>query len=240
MGLKKSLIISSILHVAIFAVLLSGIDWSWQSPTKNPYSIEARLIIKSKVRKKDLLPKKPKTPAPTEANEKASEQPAEKKPADQLAPVAKIAARKEEPKSKALSAKKDHDYTKELSSLSRSFAKELADKAEVVPDSEEVVEDSSYFDQIYTLIKESFVVPPHVNGPQGNKLQAVLRIFLASDGSLFKLDMESSSGDEHFDKAVMDGTRRVNNFGAVPIFLQNALRERGLVVELCPFKCVEH
>lgn len=133
-------------------------------------------------------------------------------------------------------AKKNKDYTKALSTLSASFVKELAEMPEEEPEGE-VMPDSSYFDQVYSLIKESFIVPPHLNGPSGQNLRAVIRIFLAFDGHLNKLLLINSSGDEHFDKAVTEGTKRVNNFGPVPVYLQDTLRDHGLLVELCPFKC---
>jgi hypothetical protein len=223
--MKRALIASFMLHSVCFILLLFGRDWSHTKSKQSLKPIEARLVIKNQHKNKQLLPKKITIPSP--------------KPDDinqENAPALKQAGQKELTKKPLKQEKDSSQHLKKLSSLSQMFAKELATEEVVEPEGE-VADDSSYFDQVYTLIKESFVVPSHLDGPKGESLQAVLRIFLASDGSLNKLDLETPSGDPHFDKAVVDGTKRVNNFGAVPIFLQNVLRERGIVVELCPVKC---
>lgn len=234
MSLKRPLIISSLLHALLLALLMSGIDWSFELSKPKPLPIEARLIVK-KQKDKNHLPKKPKPqPSSQEMIEPKDEKPPTPiaaKPEEKIVPQA-------ETKTQKAKAKPARDYIKDLASLSQSFAKELDETAKSEPQGDEVT-DQNYFDQVYTLIKESFVVPAHLNGPQGQGLSAVLRLFLAADGSLSKLDLMTSSGDEYFDKAVIEGTKRVNNFGAVPIFLQDSLRQRGIIVQLCPIKCSE-
>lgn len=229
MSLKRALIASFFTHVLIFCCLASGFTWNFQKIREQP--IEAHLVMKDKNREKDLLPKKKKqTESDTIAPEKAPPEALEKA---NTAPKKPDLAAKNSSKTPEVT-----DNMRKLAALSQSFLQDLSKEDE--PDPEDIASnDNSYFDQIYTLIKESFVLPPHIDGPSGRSLKAVLRIFLVADGSLLKVDLESSSTDEHFDKAVMDGTKRVNNFGPVPIFLQNMLRERGIVVELCPFKCGE-
>ncbi|USN51530.1 MAG: TonB C-terminal domain-containing protein [Myxococcales bacterium] len=244
MLLKKALIVSVIIHAIGLGFLGAGVNFSWFLHKKNQAPLEAKVIFKGKARDKELLPKKKtvqpaqkvapakvvqkkttaKTPVPPKKTEIA-----QKKIKNLAKPVVKQAERVIEHKA---------EYAEALKKLSASFNEDLSQlKDDVAP--EDFVVDSDYFDQIYTLIKEAFIVPPHVNGPQGQKLQAIIRLYLQRDGSLFKLNLERSSGDEHFDKAVLDGAKRVNNFGEVPILLQNALSENGVVIELCPFKCVK-
>jgi|GEM_PF-1555100 len=237
MNLKKALIASFLLH-GLLLVLSSGIGWAWSKSRAPLKTIETHLVIKDKSRNKELLPRKEKAPPPPEQEKKREK--------DQIAPMAKA----EEPvvkkdtkdvKDASIASKRSlpktapSKYVNKLASLSEMYAKEITEEKITVPEGE--VEDDSYFDRIHTLIKESFVVPKHLDGPRGAQLQAVIRLFLASDGSLNKLTLETPSGDEHFDKAVIDGTKRVSNFGAVPVLLQDVMRERGLVVELCPVKC---
>lgn len=262
MNLKRALFFSLVFHGIVFGVLLSGVTIPWPKTVSNPIPIQARLVVK-KQRDKDLLPKKQNLVTPLQeegvkeedkpkVEEKPQEIPIKKEVADKekvaalkrlesAAPAPKIGKEKVAAKdSKAPSSAKKpvKDFAKQLASITKSFAKDFEkEQQEVFTPDGEVADDATYFDQVYALIKGSFVVPPHIDGPAGHKLQTVVRIFLASDGTLTNLELESSSGDEHFDKAVIDGTRRINNFGAVPIFLQAALRERGIVVELCPFKC---
>jgi len=239
MNWRRGLLASFLLHCAIFVLLFSGIDWSLRKAEVNLKPIEAHLVVKKKQEKPELLPRKLKEPVAQPNDSLPKEDKKVDPPKETAFPItpplksepAKVSAKKAENASK-----KSSKYVNKLSSLSQMFAKDLAAEEEV-PLEGELVDDSFYFDQVYTLIKESFVVPPHLQGPKGETLRAVLRIFLAADGGLLKLDLELPSGDEHFDKAVLDGTKRVNNFGAVPIFLQGSLRERGIVVELCPVKC---
>lgn len=228
MNLKRALIVSALLHGVVVVVVSLGVNWSWQK-MKPWQSLQANVVFKDKQRPKELLPKKMKAlpsekPTDVEAPKKIKEDaPPVKKEAEKAPPV--------KPKNEKPSTK----YTNTLASLTQSFAKDLA--SEVSEASIEPIEDSSYFDQVYSLIKASFVVPPHLDGQKGESLMAIIRIFLARDGNLNKITLETSSGDEQFDRAVIDGTRRVNNFGDVPIFLQSVLREEGIVVELCPIKC---
>jgi hypothetical protein len=248
MILKHALSISFILHIGLFSFLLSSIDWpSFKKTAPNTYAIEARLLIKPKEHRQLLPQKKKSLVVEKKNNEKAllketkavatkRNEKAKKKTPEKLVVIGKNVAKKEQP-IKNNNKETQANYTDVLALLSKSFASDLAESEDVETN---IVEDASYFDQVYSLIKQSFIVPAHINGPEGRKLQSVLKIFLASDGSLNKLELVASSGDEHFDKAVMDGTRRVNNFGAVPIFLQTALKERGIIVELCPFTCADH
>lgn len=225
---KKTLIASLILHISLLGLIL--IDLPSKKAVKNQVAIEAKLMFKKKARPEHWLPEKMPPPV---AKVKAPVVVKDLKPAAAPQKEAVLPA-----KEKVLAPKKKVDYMKELARLSRAFSDELDDAT----DAKEVFEveaDGSYFDQIYSLIKQSFVLPPHVNSPRGRSLQAVLRLYLSPDGNLSRLSLERSSGDEHFDKAVMEGTKRVNNFGAVPIMLQSALSQDGVVVEMCPFKCLE-
>lgn len=220
--MKTTIILSLLLHGAIFLSL--RFDWSL-AKLKPSVALETQVVFKAKPKSKELLPNKPK---PEAAATKMAEQ---KIPAPKPMKV-------ESEKARPAPKKENISYGKKLASLSKSFAADLAaDEEEEVLAPSESTNDASYFDTMYTLIKESFVVPPHLFGPKGESLQTVLRIFLSASGHLIKIELETSSGDEQFDKAVMDGTRRVNNFGQVPLFLQEMLQKRGVAVELCPIKC---
>lgn len=247
MNHKRAFLISLSFHVGLFALLLSGLDFSSFRQPKPPVFIEAHAIYK-KIKQKENLPRKPRAEALAEQkkpdeknkekelskNDKKSEQPAPKKP-EEIADIGqKIVDKKKKPNDL-----KPSDYSKALKALSSSFANDIASELPIEEPEGEVVADETYFDQIYRLIKDSFIVPPHINGPQGRDLQTVIKLFLASDGSILDITLVSSSGDDHFDKAVVEGTRRVD-FGLVPPTLQNMVRERGIVVELCPFTCKEH
>lgn len=238
MTVEKALVLSLALHGGLFFLLQSGFSFI-PRPDKRITAIEAKLMFKDKIRAPDLLPRKQPAAKPAEnvvqKQEKAAPPPPPPAPAPAPVPVA-VPAAAPKPSDKA---KPKSSYAGELARLSKSFAAQLESEVKSEEPVQDYEDDGSYFDQIYSLIKKSFVVPPHINGPQGHKLQAVLRLFLSSDGHLARLNLEQSSGDEHFDKAVMDGTRRVNNFGAVPLMLQSALSNDGVIVEMCPFKCAE-
>lgn len=245
MNLRGPIAVSLVIHSALLALLLLTAEWSPRKFSPNLKPIEAHLIIKNKDRPKDLLPRKIKAKEPSLPEEKPKKEtedkqqaPAEPKPILKAKPDIvddkKALVSKPNKKQEKKAVKPDAKYSQTLSSLSESFLKDLASQSEPA---ELMEEETSYYDQIYSLIKESFIVPPHVLGPSGNNLMVTIKIYLSSDGSLNKLDLLEASGDDHFDKAVMDGTRRVNNFGRVPIYLQNVLREHGVVVDLCPVKC---
>lgn len=224
---KKYLLGSLVLHLALLALLVVGSPFKKASSPHIP--LEAKLLFKKKARPENWLPDKiPEAKKKTESEAQA--------PKAQMEKVATMPLKKD---AKANEPKKKVDYLKELARLSKSFSEELdhnVDAKEVIDD---FSADGNYFDQVYSLVKRSFVVPPHLNGPRGRSLQAVLRLYVAPNGNLLRLMLERPSGDEHFDKAVMEGTQRVQNFGAVPLMLQNALSEDGIIIEMCPFKCAE-
>jgi len=249
MRITSTTILSIVLHAALIIVLSSGFNFRARAP-KKVTTLEAKLMIKDKPRDPELLPRKqaalpPALPAQPDHPKPRLEAPPAKPiisaPAVAVAkvsntPTKAVPVARPKP-AKTSKPKAPTSYAQELARLSESFALELAVNSK--EDAVDLSDDGSYFDQIYLLVKKSFVVPAHINGPQGQNLQAVLRLFLSSDGNLARLILEQSSGDDHFDKAVMDGTRRVNNFGAVPIILQRTLSEDGVLVEMCPFKCRE-
>lgn len=233
MQFRKALIYSFILHVSMVSVVNLSVRLSWLLPQKKAEPFEAKIIFKGKPREKNLLPRKQAVPL---AAAKQLEKPLEKKPDSKPEPEKKAAFPAEKDALVKTSSSKKN-FTDALKKLSARFSEDLAsEKKDTTP--EDFSEyDASYFDEVYARIKESFVVPPHINGPMGKKLQATLRLYILYDGTLGKVDLERSSGDEHFDKAVVDGTKRVTNFGRPPILLQNALADRGIVVDMCPFTC---
>jgi TonB-like protein len=223
---KKYLVASLILHLSLCYFLVFGLPY--EKTAKEHVTLSAQLMFKKKARPENWLPEKlPVLPKKSIEEEKAPT----KKPESTALPIKNDNNKKVN--------KKTADYMGELARLSKSFREELEHNVDAKEVIEEVEADGSYFDQVYSLIKRSFVVPPHVNGPRGRSLQAVLRLFISPNGDLFRVTLVRSSGDEHFDKAIMDGTKRVHNFGAVPLMLQNSLREDGVLVEMCPFKCSE-
>lgn len=224
---KKYLVGSIILHGILCALLLGVLPV--KKPTSRHLPLEAKLMFKKKPRPEHWLPDK--VPAMKKKTAEESPQPTPK-------PVEE-AARPQKKEKKATEPPKKTDYLKELARLSKSFSEELDNAVDAKEVIEDLSADGSYFDQVYSLVKRSFVVPPHVNGPRGRFLQAVLRVYIGPKGDLLRLTLERSSGDEHFDKAVMEGTQRVDNFGAVPLMLQSVLSEDGIVIEMCPFKCAQ-
>lgn len=246
MSTKRALIISFIFHLFLVIFVSKAGNFSFSQKPKNLSALEAKLVFKGKARDKELLPRKKKEPKASLPVEK-KEEIAKIKPPSEAKP--KLQEQKPQPTPKPVKAESANikkiapkqvevpkkDFAQQLAKLSQAFSDEVINTDNQSEESE--YEDHSYYDQIYSLIKEAFIVPPHVNGPQGMKLQAVIRIYLEKNGSLSKLKLERSSGDDHFDNAVLDGAKRVSNFGQVPVLLQKSLNTAGVVVELCPFKC---
>lgn len=218
---------SIILHTLLFAMVLIEIPSLRAKPS--PVTLEAKLMFKKKPSKENLLPKKVLIKEKKENEHKVNTP----KAASAKKPLPKVVKKelKREPKKT--------DFSNKLLRLSESFSEDLVVALDAKENDMAIENDGNYFDQIYSFIKSSFVVPPHLNGPRGYSLQALLRIFIAADGALIKVVLEKSSNDEHFDKAILDGAHRVNNFGPVPLFLQESLQNQGVIVEMCPFKCLE-
>lgn len=229
MALKRAIMMSFLAHGALLVSLLAGRGCAMLPKNKPSMPIEAHLVVKNK--RKDLLPKKAK--APSEKIELKQEPLTQKQVLKETKPLVGD-------KQAKTATKSNDSYMKALSSLSKNFADDIAAKEEPIVDPVyEGDANDSYFDQIYSQIKASFVVPPHLNGPKGHSLKISVRIFLAFNGDLIKVLVAAPSQDEQFDKAVIEGIKRVNSFGEVPIYLQSSLRTEGILVDLCPFTCTD-
>jgi outer membrane biosynthesis protein TonB len=256
---RRPFIASFLCHLSLLVILL--IDWSFLglSSKKSVVPLETKLVFSQKTRAPELLPKKDKpqpkkTPEPVSAQKelkpeikpeiKPKEEPVQEKKAllKAKAPEKKLVAANQTTKAQKKSSEspqKQENYLNELSRLTAELRNSVTDNDKDLEPDDADSREASYFDQIHALIKASFILPPHLDGQKGNKLRAVLRLFLHADGSIKKIEVEKASSDSDFDRAVLDGAHRVNNFGPVPILLQSSLRERGVIVELCPIKCAD-
>lgn len=207
----KYFLISILVHIGIIAIFL------YKLPTieSSKLSITTHVIFQKKPIKKNLLPRIAKEESKNEPNPNTKE--LKKKPLLE----------------KTISKKNTYDDI--LKNLSQSYSNDVADKKN---DEENLMQiDSSYYDEIYTMIKRSFVVPPHLQGSTGNSLQNTIRLKIDQDGKILGLKLDKSSGDEHFDKAVMDGIYKVERFSIPPIYLRSNLKNIGILVDLCPNRC---
>lgn len=218
--MKKSLLISVAGHLLLLLAMIIG-DLL---PSKPPMMMTAEIVFKpGKPRPKDFLPTKPIPKAHSQAKpvlEKPKVPEAEKKALAE--PI--------------LDKKPVLDKNSEiLKNLSDSFSEELLSEQKNAEEDEGGVE--SYLDLVYSLIKQSFIVPSHLEGPLGENLKAKIRLYITPMGEIRSVNIEKPSKDKTFDAAVMEGIKRVNNFGPPPDSLKGTLNKKGILIELCPVKC---
>lgn len=123
---------------------------------------------------------------------------------------------------------------KMLASLSDQFALETKDFA---PKEDISISVNNYLDYVYAVIKKYFSIPPHIDEVNGKHLKMSLNLYIAKDGVISNIATLSKSNDEHFDKAVMESIHKIGSFNAPPLDLQYILENKGIVVDLCPFRC---
>ena len=214
MQLKKALKISLGLHLGACFILI--FMTAYEKPQK--VTMEASLVFKNAKKSKDLLPKKPILVKNNSLEKKI---------------IVKEVAKKEDKKEEKLVKK--NNFLDELEVLSKSYEEDLAKKPSSTPEDESA--NATYFDEIYTLIKNSFSIPPHLDTPAALKLKSLLRLTINAQGDILNVALEKSSGDDYFDKTVLNGTKKVTNFGPPPINLQESLSSVGILIELCPKNC---
>lgn len=138
---------------------------------------------------------------------------------------------------KTSTSKKINDNTqnmKMLASLSDQFAIETKDFG---PKEDISISVNNYLDYVYAVIKKYFSIPPHIDEINGKHLKMSLNLYIAKDGVISNIATLSKSNDEHFDKAVMESINKIGSFNAPPLDLQYMLANKGIVVDLCPFRC---
>lgn len=207
---KKAFLLSFCFHLFLLGSLMR-FQFLKQSPKK---TLRAHLVFKGQMAKKDQLPKKTLSPSKKEP---------------MPLPISQ--------KQKSNPIKKNNsDYNKLLKNLSSDFINDI----NLYKNSENDIEkNGDYFDQIYTLIKSSFVLPKGLEEKEKNDLNSIIKIFLKEDGKLLNAHLEKSSGDEIFDKLVLEGILSIKSFGQVPSSLISYFKDQGLMVKMCPYECQE-
>lgn len=216
---KRAFLLSICFHLFLFCSLMK-FQLFKQNPKK---TLMAQLVFKGDMAKKNQLPKKNLNSSKNEPlllpiSQKSKSSPPKKNP----------------PKKEI--KKNSSDYNKLLKNLSSDFINDINSYKDSDNDIEK---NGDYFDQIYTLIKNSFVLPKSLEEKEKNNLNNIVKIFLKENGQLLNAILEKSSGNEIFDKLVIEGILRIKSFGQVPSSLITYFKEQGLSVKMCPYECQE-
>ena len=72
----------------------------------------------------------------------------------------------------------------------------------------------NYYNLISKKVKEEWVFPPEVD--EGERLEAIVTITISRNGSLRKVELESTSGNVFFDRSVLRAVRKASPFSPLP------------------------
>lgn len=219
--LRKALVLSISGHCLLLLFMTIG-DVLFR--TAPPITMSTELVFKpGNPRPQDLLPTKAtsKSPAKTKPldGSKIAEQKVHKEPVP-IKPVENPAVDKN---------------SEILKNLSDTFSEEILTDEKGNENDDGGVD--NYIDLVYSLVKQSFIVPSHLEGPLGQDLKANIRVQISPSGDVKSVKLEEPSKDQSFDMAVIEGIKRVNNFGPPPDALKDTLNRKGILIELCPVKC---
>jgi len=98
---------------------------------------------------------------------------------------------------------------------------------------DDTTEGELYWARVKDRVLRFYVVPNTIPEAQRHKLSASLEIRIGSDGAIVDSQMQTSSGNPIFDRALVDAIKRVKAFPPPPAHLVKQARE-GVVLEFQP------
>lgn len=221
---------SLVLHVGLITV------YAFASSARRPTidltqsSIKASLVKLGQKREEKLLPRKTAAPAPL---------PDEKQLAvDQPAPDEKVEPKREDKMQDALRKLEDEARRKKAREDALRRIAETTGEDDQVGDpngsihgtetqAQEMSLTQAYFARLHDQIKAFYSVPSIISEAERRKLEAIIVISVAPDGTVLSHEFDRHSGNDAFDSALEAAIQRASPVPAPPAFLRDTLK-RGV------------
>ncbi|RMG20912.1 MAG: TonB family protein [Deltaproteobacteria bacterium] len=237
---RRSIATAIAISLAAHALLLGAIAWSAAALSRpridlEKHAIAARLVRLGKERSPKLLPRKYKAPPPPK---KSAVLPVKKPPAQKHRPA---------PKEKAEPAPKKEPVTSErnpdpLAAAIHRIAEEYdpkADPNEVPPGSPDgdPFGDAStgsagdrYLALVTRAIRAHYRVPSVIGERERLFLNATVVLYVSPEGKILRHEIERSSGNPHFDAALLRAVEEANPLPPPPAGWRERFMREGLGV----------
>ena len=224
--------------IPTYTVALLGpqvIQQKSQAPKARPASKQPKQIKKT-VQPPPEKKSKSAWKLPKEKKKKKKKAPSKKtnKKKERLKKVKKKTKRKQAPKSKRAKKTKKTKRTRKKSQatpkeppaeaqIAKALAKISKEVGQVKPGRSSGVAANpravetrfqSYYNTISKRVREEWVFPPEVD--EGERLEAIVTITIKRDGSLKRVELESTSGNVFFDRSVLRAVRKAAPFPPLP------------------------
>lgn len=189
--------------------------------------IQTKLVRLGKKREPKLLPRKASAPKP-KSNEKLLAKDSPPEPKNQAPKPDKRPDKMQE------ALKKIHDQAQREQALQRIAERVGDDEPEGDPEGSAFGTETqaarltltqAYFAKLHDRVMTFYSLPNILSAADRRRLQAIVVISVAADGSLLKQAFEKRSGNESFDSALEAAVSRAAPLPAPPAFLRDTLRE---------------
>lgn len=173
--------------------------------------------------KKKVPPKKKAAKKPAKKREKTKKKKVEKKSTKKKAKKATKNRKKKVVKKKPVKKQKKQQEPAPDAQIAKALAKISKEVGQVKPGrmrgtavNPRAVETrfQSYYNSISQKVREAWVLPPEVD--EQAKLEAIVTITIEKDGSLKKVELETTSGNVFFDRSVLRAVRKAAPFAPLP------------------------
>ncbi len=177
---------------------------AWKLPKEEKKKKEKKATKKTE-KKKQPKKKTTKTKKKTKAAKKRTTKPKKAKKTN-----------KEKRTAKAKEPAPEAQIAKALAKISREVGQVKPGSARGVSANPRAVETrfQNYYNTISKRVREEWVFPPEVD--EGERLEAIVTITIKEDGSLKKVELESTSGNVFFDRSVLRAVRKAAPFPPLP------------------------
>lgn len=97
---------------------------------------------------------------------------------------------------------------------------------------------NSYELQVLELLRANYEIPRVISPKEALQLKLWARLRISPRGKLIDIEIVKASQNPRFDKAVLEGSRKISSFGAPPLTLSRKYQTEGLFIQFCPLECL--
>jgi len=204
-----SFVLAVLVHALVFAMLW----FNWVPVDKSPIVMRPHIVQAELVQLEAPKPKPTPKPAPAEAPPVQQVKPPPPKPAPvppkPAPPTPQVKPKPTPPKPDAAKLAAERERQRRLDSLaSSSFNDELAKENEVLSEDKNEQMAQTFSDGIYQLIRSNWSRPPSAR----NGMEVRLLVDLVPTGDVVGVTVETSSGNEAFDRSAEQAVRKAGKF----------------------------
>jgi TonB family protein len=238
-GAMKFVLISMAAHVIFAGGALAYTAFFSKAPVQlDQVPIKASLVRLGKPRDEKLLPQKEEEPppAPPKVEPVATPEAVAPTPPDTAIKIpTKDAKPEKNTPSKTDSKTQQKSLADAFGKMGKGPPKEMEGQADGDVDGDSAKQEGEkYYGLLNAVVRRYYDVSDSIPESERRTLKAVVVFFIADNGALQNVVLQTSSGNEIFDSAVLAAVRKAAPFTAPPEALRDGLKKQGVAMKFLP------